>query len=154
VRRNLTLTIAIGFALLAAACGGGGEEGSSQGVASLVLTGDLQTPQPAIPPASPAIYGPPPGSFALSWQSAGAGFAPAGRTFFGSQPTSDVTRLAFFVRASSGTYRFTSIAGGCSVSVVEPPDATTFSGTFVCASVVDESGAIGVTAQGAFLASE
>ena len=126
----------------------------TQGVASLVVTGDLQTSQPAIPLASPAIYAPPPGSFALSWQSAGAGFALAGRTFVGSQPTSDVMRLTFFVHASSGTYRFTSIDGGCSVTVVEPPDATTFSGTFVCASVVDESGSITVTAQGAFLASE
>ena len=31
MRRNLTLTIAIGFVLLAASCGGGGEEGSSLG---------------------------------------------------------------------------------------------------------------------------
>ena len=199
MRRNLTLAIALGVTLLTAACGGGGDEGSSlgpvptsqptgnvspttsvatgtasaadgseaptltttpvppsltQGTASLVVTGGLQTSQPAIPLASPAIYAPPPGSFALSWQSAGAGFALAGATFVGSRPTSDVMRLSFFVHASSGTYRFTSIDGGCAVTVVEPPDATSFSGTFACASLVDESGTITVAAQGAFLASE
>lgn len=125
----------------------------TQGTASLVVTGDLQTSQPAIPLASPAIYAPPPGSFALSWQSAGDGFALAGPNFVGSRSTSNVMRLSFFVHASSGTYRFTSIDGGCSVTVVQPPDAVTFSGTFSCGSLVDDGGTITVAAQGAFLAS-
>jgi hypothetical protein len=199
VRRNQTLAIALGLTLLTAACGGGGDQGSSlgpvptgqptgnaspttsvatitasptdgggvptptttpatgsltQGTASRVVTGGLQTSQPAIPLTSPAIYAPPPRSFALNWASAGAGFALAGATFVGSRPTSDVMRLSFFVHASSGTDRFTSIDGGCSVTVVEPPDATSFSGTFACGSLADESGTITVAAHGAFLASE
>jgi hypothetical protein len=124
------------------------------GEASLVVTGGLQTSQSAIPLISPAVYTPPPGGFALSWQSVGAGFALAGKTFVGTRQTSDVMRLSFYVHASSATYRFSSIDGGCSVTVSAPPDATTFSGTYTCGSVVDDSGAITVTAQGTFLASE
>ena len=124
----------------------------TEGTASLVVSGDLQTAQPTIPLASPAIYALPPGSFALDWQAAAVGVSLAGPTFIGTKPTSDVMRLSFFVHASSGTYQFVSTYGGCSVTVALA-DPTTFSGTFACETVTDAGGTVTVGAQGAFLAS-
>ena len=123
-----------------------------QGTASLVVSGDLQTTQSAIPLSTPPIYALPPGSFALNWQTAAAGVALAGPTFVGTKPTSDVMRLSFFVHASSGTYQFVSTNGVCLITVAQA-DPTIFSGTFTCDAMSDTGGTITVAAQGALLAS-
>ncbi len=197
MRKKLTLAIGLSLAVLAAACGGHGDNGSStlgpvptseptgatsptsvtggtttpiigsgsdvpttspgttgsvtQGNASLAVAGALQTNQSLMALASPAVYAIAPGAFALNWQSAAAGFALAGPTFVGTRATADTMRLSFFVHASSGTYRFTSTDGSCSVTVAQA-DVATFSGTFACDSITDDGGTVTVSAQGAFLA--
>jgi hypothetical protein len=123
------------------------------GNASIAVSGGLQTSQPALPLASPAIYAPPPGAFTLAWSTAAAGFALGGTSFVGTAPTSAALRLTFYVHSASGTASFTSDDGGCDVTVTTS-EATAFDGTFSCASVTDASGTVVVNAQGTFSASE
>src|SRR5712691_2341610 len=124
----------------------------TQGTATLAITGDLQTTQQGLPLASPTIYAPVPGAFALNWAGGAAGIAVSGDTFIGTQPTSDTLRLTFFVHASSGTRSFSSADGACQVSVTQA-DPTAFAGTFSCADLPDTTGSTTVSAQGAFSAS-
>lgn len=123
------------------------------GNASIAVSGGLQTSQPALPLASPAVYSPPPGAFALAWTTAAAGFALGGTAFVGSAPTSAALRLTFFVHSASGTASFASDDGGCDVTVTTA-EATAFDGTFSCTNVTDASGTVVVNAQGTFSASE
>lgn len=123
----------------------------TQGAATLTVTGGLETTQPGLLLASPAVYAPPPGGFALNWSSGAAGFAMSGTSFVGAHPTSVALHLTFFVHASSGTRTFSSNAGECQVTVSQA-DANAFIGAFSCASLSDASGGSPVTAQGTFAA--
>ena len=122
------------------------------GNASIAVSGALQTSQPTLPLASPAIYSPPPGTFTLAWSTAAAGFALGGTSFVGTRPTSAALRLTFFVHSASGTASFASDDGGCDVTVTTA-EATAFDGTFSCTGVTDVNGTLVVDAQGTFSAS-
>jgi hypothetical protein len=122
----------------------------TSGVATVTVTGAVQTTQ-SLPLATPAVYAPPPGAFALSWSSAAAGVSMGGASFVGTQPTSTDLQLTLFVHASSGTFTFVSTDGSCEVTVTAS-DPTTFSGSFTCGSVSDATGAATVAAQGSFTA--
>lgn len=122
------------------------------GNASIAISGALQTSQPTLPLASPAIYSPPPGTFTLAWTAAAAGFALGGTSFVGTRPTSATLRLTFFVHSASGTASFVSEDGGCDV-IVTTAEATAFDGTFSCTGVTDVNGTLVVDAQGTFSAS-
>ena len=124
----------------------------SVGNVSISISGALQTSQPTLPLASPAIYSPPPGTFTLAWTAAAAGFALGGTSFVGTRPTSAALRLTFFVHSASGTASFVSEDGGCNV-IVTTADATAFDGTFSCTGVTDVNGTLVVDAQGTFSAS-
>lgn len=121
------------------------------GNATIAVSGALQTSQPTLPLSSPAIYAPPPGAFALNWSSAAAGFALGGTSFVGTHPTSADLRLTFFVHSASGTASFSSIDGGCQVTVAQA-EATALVGTFSCAGIADVNGTLVVDAQGSFAA--
>lgn len=123
------------------------------GNASITVSGGLQTSQPTLPLASPAIYSPPPGTFTLAWTAAAAGFALGGTSFVGTRTTSAALRLTFFVHSASGTASFVSDDGGCDVTVTTA-EATAFDGTFSCIGVTDVNGTLVVDAKGAFSASE
>jgi hypothetical protein len=123
------------------------------GNATITVSGGLQTSQPTLPLASPAIYAPPPGTFTLAWSTAAAGFALGGTSFVGTTPTSATLRLTFYVHSASGTASFASDDGGCDVTVTTAA-ATAFDGTFSCSGVSDASGTVVVNAQGTFSASE
>lgn len=121
------------------------------GNATISVAGALQTTQPTLPLASPAIYAPPPGAFALSWSAPAAGFALGGTSFVGTHPTSAGLRLTFFVHSASGTASFSSTDGGCQVTVTQA-EATAFAGTFSCPGISDANGTLVVDAQGSFTA--
>jgi hypothetical protein len=122
------------------------------GSASITVSGGLQTTQPSLPLASPAIYAPPPGAFTLAWSTAAAGFALGGTTFVGTEPTSETLRLTLTVHSASGTASFTSVDGGCDVTVTTA-DATSFDGTFACSRMSDANGTVVIDAHGTFSAS-
>lgn len=122
------------------------------GNASITVSGGLQTSQPTLPLASPAIYAPPPGAFTLAWSAAAAGFALGGTSFVGTRPTLAALRLTFYVHSASGTASFASDDGRCNVTVTAA-EATAFDGTFSCSGVSDASGTVVVNAQGTFSAS-
>jgi hypothetical protein len=123
------------------------------GNASITVSGGLQTSQPTLPLASPAIYSPPPGTFTLAWTTPAAGFALGGTSFLGTRATSAALRLTFYVHSASGTASFASDDGGCDVTVTAA-EATAFDGTFSCIGITDVNGTIIVDVQGTFSASE
>jgi hypothetical protein len=121
------------------------------GNATITVSGALQTTQPTLPLASPAVYAPPPGAFALNWSAPAAGFALGGTSFVGTHPTSAGLGLTFFVHSASGTASFSSTDGGCQVTVTQA-EATGFAGTFSCPGISDVNGTLVVDAQGSFTA--
>jgi hypothetical protein len=123
------------------------------GNASISVSGALQTTQPTLPLASPAIYAPPPGAFTLAWSTAAAGFALGGTTFVGTRATSAALRISFYVHSASGTASFAPGDGACDVTVTTA-EANAFDGTFSCVGVSDVNGTVVVDAQGTFSASE
>jgi hypothetical protein len=122
------------------------------GNATITVSGALQTSQPTLPLASPAIYSPPPGTFTLAWSTAAVGVALGGTSFIGTRPTSATLRLTFFVHSVSSTATFAPGDGGCDVTVTAAA-ANAFDGTFSCTGVTDVNGTLTVDAQGTFSAS-
>jgi hypothetical protein len=122
------------------------------GNATIAVSGALQTTQPTLPLASPAIYSPPPGAFTLAWSTTAAGIALGGTSFVGTRPTSATLRLTFFVHSVSSTASFVSDDGGCDVTVTAA-SANAFDGTFSCTAMTDVNGTVTVDAQGTFSAS-
>jgi hypothetical protein len=121
------------------------------GNASLAISGAMHISEAALPLSGPTIYAPPPGPFALGWDSDTAAFALSGNSFIGNHPTSEDLRLTFSIRSGGGTTSFASEDGGCDV-IVTTADPATFEGTFSCIGISDEDGSVVVNAQGAFSA--
>ena len=121
------------------------------GNASLAISGALHISEAALPLTGPTIYAPPPGPFALGWDTDTAAFALSGTSFIGNHPTSEDLRLTFSIRSGDETTSFASEDGGCDV-IVTTADPATFEGTFSCTGISDEDGSVVVNAQGAFSA--
>ena len=121
------------------------------GNASLAISGAMHISEAALPLSGPTIYAPPPGPFALGWDTDTAAFALSGTSFVGNHPTSENLRLTFSIRSGAGTTSFASEDGGCDV-IVTTAEPATFEGTFSCIGIFDEDGAVVVNAQGAFSA--
>jgi hypothetical protein len=122
------------------------------GSASLAISGAMHISEAALPLSGPTIYSPPPGAFALGWDTDTAAFALGGTSFVGNHPTSEILRLTFSIRSDAGTTSFASDDGGCDV-IVTTAESTAFEGTFSCTGITDEDGSIVVNAQGTFSAS-
>ncbi len=123
----------------------------TMGNASLAISGAMHISEAALPLTGPTIYAPPPGPFALGWDTDTAAFALSGTSFIGNHPTSQNLRLTFSIRSGDGKTSFASEDGGCHV-IVTTADPSTFEGTFSCIGISDEDGAVVVNAQGAFSA--
>ena len=121
------------------------------GNASLAISGAMHISEAALPLTAPTIYAPPPGPFALGWDTDTAAFALNGNSFIGNHPTSKDLRLTFSIRSGDETTSFASEDGGCDV-IVTTADPATFEGTFSCIGISDEDGSVVVNAQGAFSA--
>jgi hypothetical protein len=121
------------------------------GSASLAISGDMHITESALPLTGPTIYSPPPGPFALGWDTDSAAFALSGTSFVGNHPTSAILELTFSIGSGADATSFTSDDGGCDV-IVTTAEPTTFEGTFSCTGIADEDGAIVVNAQGTFSA--
>jgi len=121
------------------------------GNASLAISGALHISEAALPLTGPTIYAPPPGPFALGWDTDTAALALSGTSFIGNHPTSEDLRLTFSIRSGDETTSFASEDGGCDV-IVTTADPATFEGTFSCTGISDEDGSVVVNAQGAFSA--
>jgi hypothetical protein len=121
------------------------------GNASLAISGAMHISEVALPLTGPTIYAPPPGPFALGWDTDSAAFALSGTSFIGNHPTSENLRLTFSITSGAGTTSFASEDGGCDV-IVTTADPATFEGTFSCTGISDEDGSVVVNAQGAFSA--
>jgi hypothetical protein len=105
----------------------------------------------ALPLSGPTIYSPPPGPFALGWESDDATILLDGTSFVGNHPTSATLRLTFSVPSGTGTASFASDDGRCDV-IVTTAAVATIEGTFSCTGITDEDGSIVVNAQGTFSA--
>jgi hypothetical protein len=121
------------------------------GSASLAVSGDLHITEAALPLTGPTIYSPPPGPFALGWDTDAAAFALSGTSFLGNHPTSATLRLTFSIGSGSDATSFASDDGGCDV-IVTTAEPTVFEGTFSCTGITDEDGSTVVNAQGTFSA--
>ena len=75
------------------------------GNASLAISGAMHISEAALPLTGPTIYAPPPGPFALGWDTDTAAFALSGTSFLGNHPTSATLRLTFSIRSGSGPHR-------------------------------------------------
>ena len=121
------------------------------GSASLAISGAMHITEAALPLTGPTIYSPPPGPFALGWDTDTAAFALSGTSFVGNHPTSATLRADVLDRLGSDATSFASDDGGCDV-IVTTAEATAFEGTFSCTGITDEDGSIVVNAQGTFSA--
>jgi hypothetical protein len=112
----------------------------------------MHVTEAALPLTGPTIYAPPPGPFALGWDTDSATLAMSGTSFLGNHPTSATLLLTFSIGSGSDATSFASEDGGCDV-IVTTAEPSVFEGTFSCASITDEDGSIVVNAQGTFTAS-
>jgi hypothetical protein len=122
-----------------------------EGSASLAISGDMHVSEGVLPLTGPTIYAPPPGPFALGWDTDTAAFALSGTSFLGNHPTSATLRLEFSIGSGSDATSFASDDGRCHV-IVTTAEPSTFEGTFSCTGITDEDGSIVVNAQGTFTA--
>jgi hypothetical protein len=121
------------------------------GTASLAISGAMHITEAALPLTGPTIYSPPPGPFALGWDTDMAAFALSGTSFVGNHPTSAALKLTFSIGSGEDEASFVSEDGGCDV-IVTTAEPAAFEGTFACAGITDEDGSIVVNAQGTFSA--
>jgi hypothetical protein len=121
------------------------------GTASLAISGAIHIREAALPLTGPTIYSPPPGPFALGWDTDTAAFALSGTSFVGNLPTSATLELSFSIGSGADATSFASDDGGCDV-IVTTAEPTAFEGTFSCAAIADEDGSTVVNAQGTFSA--
>ncbi len=87
------------------------------GSASLAISGAMHITEAALPLTGPTIYSPPPGPFALGWDTDTAAFALSGTSFVGNHPTSATLELTFSIGSGSDATSFASDDGGCDVIV-------------------------------------
>ncbi len=119
----------------------------TRGQASAQVAGGVEAEFTA-PLETPTVYAPPPSSFALRWSSMADSIGIAGRTFTGTEPTSNTLSL---VIVANGTF-FRSLDGECQVTI-DTAKAHQLAGSFTCSGLKNQDGTLTVNVSGRFSAS-
>ena len=102
--------------------------------------------------ATPAVWTPPPGAIALSWDGPGDQVLTLGGPSFTSQIPTDAAHVALVHRERRrNAGRVPSSAGECTVAI-SPALPTQIGGTFLCTNLSSTDDAVTVNAQGTFSA--
>ncbi len=119
----------------------------TKGQASAQVAGDVEAEFTAQLEA-PTVYAPPPSSFALRWSSTADSIGIAGRTFTGTEPTSNTLSLVIVANGTS----FRSLGGECQV-MIDTAKAHQLAGSFTCGGMKNQDGTLTVNVSGRFSAS-
>jgi hypothetical protein len=130
----------------------GPESPLRDGVASLILSGELTLTGTFSSIATPAVWAPPPAPMDVTWVGTGAQqLRLSGLSFVSLTETSEDTVLSFTVTGPDGPVAFSSTGGECSITIT-PALPDNMGGVFICTSLADVEGVTTVDARGTFSA--